>query len=448
MSIGTICEREVRHAMAKRMLRLKVSDNNRFLVKEDGSPFFWLGDTAWELFHRLNREEAELYLRNRAERGFNVIQAVALAELEGLTVPNAYGRLPLKRNAEGNYDPSLPDTGGEYDYWQHVDYIVETAESLGLYVALLPTWGDKYNRMWGKGPVVFNRDNARAFGRWIGERYRNAPNIVWVMGGDRPLLTFTHFEVVRAMAEGLQEGDGSHLITFHPKGGDSSSLHVHDEPWLAFNMIQSGHGAGQTNYEKVTADYNRTPVKPTLDAEPCYEDHPIGFKAENGYFDEADVRRAAYYAVFSGAFGHTYGHHSIWSMTTNPSSYFIMTWQAAILRPGAAQMRHVRELIESRPFLVRIPDQSLIVDNYEGANYMTATRGDDYAMIYFPNGLPAKIAMGKISGERVKASWFCPRTGTYTAIGEFANEGEALFTPPGSGRGNDWVLVLDDAGVR
>src|SRR5688500_10157743 len=104
--------------------RLKVSDNKRFLVREDGSPFFYLGDTAWELFHRLNREEADRYLDDRARKGFTVIQAVALAELDGLNDPNAYGHKPLINN-----DPAKPDVKDE-DYWDHVDYVVNKAGSL------------------------------------------------------------------------------------------------------------------------------------------------------------------------------------------------------------------------------------------------------------------------------------------------------------------------------
>jgi hypothetical protein len=120
------------------LARLKVSDNHRFLAREDGSPFFYLGDTAWELFHRLNREEADRYLENRASKGFTVIQAVALAELDGIDAPNAYGHRPLLNN-----DPTQPDVkdGPANDYWDHVDYIVEKANALGLYIGLLPTWG-------------------------------------------------------------------------------------------------------------------------------------------------------------------------------------------------------------------------------------------------------------------------------------------------------------------
>ncbi len=424
---------------------LKISDNRRFLVQEDGSPFFWLGDTAWELFHKLNLEEADHYLRSRADNKFNVVQAVALAELDGLDSVNAYGRRPLKLNDKGEYDPTKPDTDGENHYWSHVDAIVDLAASYGIYVALLPTWGDKYNKLWGIGPVVFNETNARAYGKWLGDRYKDKVNIVWVLGGDRPQQTMEHFAVNRSLAEGLKEGDGGrHLLTFHPPGAVSSSLNMHDESWLDFNMIQSGHHEIiRGNFRNVAEDYARTPVKPTIDAEPCYEDHPINFKPDNGYFDDADVRLGAYYAVFAGAFGHTYGHHSIWSMTTEPKDYFIMHWREALDRPGAAQMRYVRELIESRSYLDRVPDQSLIADNYAGANYMTATRGASYAYIYSPNGIPFRVVLGKLDGSEVKGSWFDPRTGEYREAGRRTNVGEAAFSPPTSGRGNDWVLVLE-----
>lgn len=120
--------------------RLKVSDNKRFLVHENGKPFYWLGDTAWELFHRLNREEAEKYLKNRAEKGFTVIQAVALAELQGLKDPNPYWELPLE-----NFDPTKPRDA----YFQHVDWIIDKAAELGLYIALLPTGAIKYSKIIG-----------------------------------------------------------------------------------------------------------------------------------------------------------------------------------------------------------------------------------------------------------------------------------------------------------
>ena len=429
----------------EQMQHLRISENRRFLVKEDGSPFFWLADTAWELFHRLNREEADYYLTKRAEQKFTVIQAVALGEVDGLNVENPYGRLPLLKNSSASMTLASRCIRRLF-LLDHVDYIIDKAASLGLYIALLPTWGDKFNKAWGKGPVIFDEDNARVYGRWLGQRYKDKPNIVWVLGGDRPLITSRHFGVINSMAEGLAEGDeGRHIKTFHPVGGHSSSYHVHEEEWLDFNMIQSGHSALNTpNYKMVSDDYALEPVKPTLDAEPCYEDHPIGFKEVNGYFDEADVRKAAYWNVFAGGAGHTYGHHCIWRMCTEPEPYFIMHWKDAILRPGASQMKYVRALMESRPFLERVPDQDLIAENYEGANHLRATRGCDYAFIYSPSGLPIKVNMGIISGEKVKAYWYDPRNGSTTAIGEYENRGVQSFRPPSCGRGNDWVLILDD----
>lgn len=395
-----------------------------------------------------------MYLRNRSELQFNVIQAVALAELNGLEKENAYGRKPLLKNDQGEYDPTLPDVAGPYSYWDHVDRVIDMAESFGIYIALLPTWGDKFHLMWGKGPDIFDSNNAYIYGKWLGERYKNRKNIIWVMNGDRPLTKSRHFEVIQSMAKGIREGDGNqHLMTFHPVGGQSSSYHVHEEEWLDFNMIQSGHGNRiLKNYELVKKDYDHPLVKPTFDAEPCYEDHPISFNPENGYFDEADVRQAAYYGVFSGGFGHTYGHHSIWSMSSGqyrsvefsePGAYFIMSWKDALNRPGAAQMQYLRRLIESAgDFEARIPDQGMLVKNETGSNYAVATRGADYALIYTPNGLRLDVVMGRINGSRVKASWYNPRNGTESDMGEFPNSGEQLFIPPSSGRGQDWVLVL------
>jgi hypothetical protein len=429
--------------------RLKVSDNRRFIMNEDGSPFIWLGDTAWELFHKLNREEVEHYLDNRAERGFSVIQAVALAELDGLTTGNAYGQFPLLMNDKGEYDPTLPDLAvdGSYGYWDHVDFVVDSAAKRGMYIGLLPTWGDKFNQAWGKGPAIFNGLNAEQYGAWIANRYKDRDNIIWILGGDRLLIERVHFEVIHGMAEGIRREVGNRqLITLHPAGAKSSSYHVHEEKWLDFNMIQSGHHMlNNPNYEMVEKDYARLPVKPTLDGEPCYEEQPINFKTANGYFDAKDVRQAAYWSLFSGSFGHTYGHHCVWSMIAEPDEYFHMHWKEAIERPGASQMRHVRKLLEARPYLDRVCAPELVAVQYEGANHISACRGDDYAFVYSSNGLPLQIDASCMKGEQLTAHWYDPRTGEFSYIGEFGNQGVLTFIPPSRGRNDDWILVLDDA---
>lgn len=441
----------------QRVQRLKVSDNKRFLVKADGAPFFWLGDTAWELFHRTNREEADRFLKNRADKGFNVIQAVALAELDGLNTPSSYNHRPLLDN-----DPTKPEVkdGEANDYWDHVDYIVRKAESLGLYIGFLPTWGDKWNKKWGVGPEIFNPQNAETYGEWLGRRYKASANIIWILGGDRPVETDTHKEIIRAMARGLKRGDGgTHLMTFHPTGGQSSSTPFHTDDWLDFNMRQNGHTPEfNPRYEQTRADYDRTPTKPVLDGEPIYEDHPISFKAkELGHSVAADVRRPLYWDLFTGAFGHTYGHHSVWQMWQagrNPINNPLLPWHEAIDQPGAAQMGYGRRLMESRPFLNRVPDDSVIVpadppSSVPGAGLkrFVATRDQagTFAMVYVPTGRSFKVRMDKISGGKVKAWWFNPRDGKARLIGQFPNTGEREFTSPDRGENLDWVLVLDDA---
>ncbi len=436
-------------APAQPMQQRKISENKRFLVTGDGQPFFWLGDTAWELFHRLNREEAERYLTNRAERGFNVIQAVALAELEGLTDPNPYGHTPLTNN-----DPTQPNEA----YFAHVDWIVARANALGMYVGFLPTWGDKWNRKWGTGPEIFTPANAEAYGQWLGRRYKDA-GIIWIVGGDRPVESAAHTDITRAMARGLRAGDGgAHLITFHPTGGNGSSTWFHDDGWLDFNMRQNGHVTEFTGrYDQTRADYDRTPVKPVVDGEPIYEDHPVSFNAKQfGHSIASDVRRPLYWNLFTGAFGHTYGHHSVWQMWTaerKPINTPLMPWHEAIEQPGAAQMRHGRALMESRPFLTRVPDPDIVVTSSvptsvpgTGRYHFAGTRDADgtYAMVYAPVGRPFSVRMGKVTGGTVKAWWFDPRTGAAAAAGTFPNTGEREFTPPAKGEMLDWVLVLDD----
>ncbi len=454
--IGMMLIATAASAPADELARLKVSENKRFLEAANGTPFFWLGDTAWELFHRLNREDAIRYLDHRAANGFTVIQSVAIAELDGLKLPNPYGHLPLVDN-----DPTQPAVkeGPNNDYWDHVDFIVSEANKRGMYIGFLPTWGDKWNKKWGEGPEIFTPANAAVYGEWLGKRYHNAA-LIWVLGGDRPIESDAHKDIIRALAGGVRTGDlGKHLITFHPTGGSGSSQHFHNEDWLDFNMRQNGHTAEFTGrYDSTKVDYDLKPIKPVLDGEPIYEDHPVSFDAKKfGHSIASDVRRPLYWNLFTGAFGHTYGHHSVWQMWTkdkpgvnNP----LMPWTEAILQKGATQMQHGKALMQSRPFLTRIPDQGIVVTDRvptnipgSGRYQFVATRDIDrtFAMIYAPIGRAFRVKMDAIHGPIVKAWWFNPRNGSFKAIGDFANKGEREFVPPDPGEMLDWILVLDDA---
>jgi hypothetical protein len=439
--------------------RLKVSDNKRFLVYEDGRPFFYLGDTAWELFHRLNREEADRYLENRAKKGFTVIQAVAIAELDGLADPNSYGHLPLI-----DLDPTKPAVmdGPANDYWDHVDFIVDAANRRGIYIGFLPTWGDKWNKKWGVGPEIFTPQNAEVYGEWLGRPHKDV-GLVWILGGDRSVDNDKQKEILRAMARGLRKGDGgAHLMTFHPTGGQGSSIWFHNDDWLDLNMRQNGHEAEFTSrYDQTRADYDRTPIKPVIDGEPIYEDVTVSFDPKRlGHSTAADVRRPLYWNLFAGACGHTYGHHSVWQMWA-PGRRLIndplMPWFEAIDQPGAGQMPHAKSLLLSRPFLTRIPDDSVIVTDRvptsvpgAGRYRFVATRDESgsYAMVYAPIGRKFKVRTDKITGPTVRAWWFNPRNGEARAIGEFPNTGAREFLSPDPGEQLDWVLVLDAAAKK
>lgn len=419
--------------------KLAVSPDHRYLVHADGTPFFYLGDTAWQLFARLDRDESARYLENRRAKGFTVIQAVVLAELDGLNTPNANGDRPLFDN-----DPARPNEA----YFKHVDAVVEIAGTKGLYIGMLPTWGDKVTKAWGVGPVVFNEQNAEQYGRFLGSRYKDCPNIIWILGGDR--VADNVEPVWRAMARGIKAAGDDHLMTYHPQGTRTSADWFHNDAWLDFNMLQSGHGRlDGDNYRLIETDYRRTPVKPCFDGEPRYENHPVKWESDKGWFNDFDVRQAAYWALLAGAFGHTYGCHDIWQMKSPkwPAvSAARGNWVESMDLPGAAQMLHVRRLMESRPMLSRVPDQSLIRSGQqEGGRHLRAARGDGYLMVYTPYGDTFRVSDESLSGTKRTAWWFNPRTGQAEKLADFDRGQTPDFDPPGDpARGSDWLLIIDN----
>ncbi len=430
--------------------RLMVSQNGRYLVTEKGDPFFWLGDTAWELLHRCDREEINMYLEKRASQGFNVVQTVVLAELDGLNTPNPYGNTPLKDN-----DPRTPNDL----YFEHVDYAIEKASELNMYIALLPTWGDKINtNSWGVGPEVFNADNARSYGEYLGARYADCDNVIWIIGGDRnPRKNSQDVKIWNAMAEGISTAAGGYentLMSYHPqpKEGGGSSTWFHNEKWLDFNMHQTGHCANQGTYNHITHDYNLRPIKPVLDGEPLYEDHPNCFNAkELGYSIPEDIRRIMYWNVFAGAFGQTYGCHDVWQMyklDKTPVNHPLRPWPEALDLPMANQMKHLKNLMLSRPVLTRIPDQSMVIDSQpEDNNYVIATRDNNgtYAMIYFPTGKTTILDFSALKGTTFTTWWFDPRTGNAFNGPSLNKSVKTKIEPPTFGKGQDWVLVVDNS---
>jgi hypothetical protein len=445
--------------------RLHVSPNGRYLVTEDGDPFFWMGDTAWRLIQkatltgREDQPSVARYFAARRSQGFNVLQTVAARNSKSV---NSAGHPAF---VDGDFtNPRIAD-GPANDYWDQCDAILELAQANGFYVALLPLW---LNSIENRDPMVRDPSIAYRYGHFLGERYRRRTHLIWVLGGDpykkgRDVDQPERLALVRAMAEGIADGvegqnthDGkaewsSTLMTYHPKGGGhSSSETLHGEPWLDFNMVQTSTRFNFANYKTISNDYAKKPPKPTLDAEVAYEYSLSLIKKEpqDRRIGEWDVRRAAYWAVFAGGFGHTYGHRSFisWTRAGERNRFGAdIPWFEALDAPGARQMRYLRQLMTSVAFLSRIPDQDVIVgDPGRGGDHARATRdaGGRYIMVYLPTGLPVDISMKSLSRPRAAIEWFNPREGSRQPAGIVDTRETRRFRPPTSGKGQDWVLMI------
>lgn len=447
--------------------RLRVSANRRFLETVEGKPFFWLGDTAWSLIQRASREDridqpsVLRYFANRAAKGFNVIQCRVAGDAASEDV---YGR-PAFLGRDFARPRILP--GPDDDYWDTVDWFVAQAREHGIYLALLPIWAASVPNT---DKLAEDPPTAYRYGHFLGRRYASQPHILWVLGGDAPkdrdVDNPKRMALTRAMAEGIADGvngaggfDGkadysTSLMTYHPRGGgQSSSRLLHNEEWLDFNMIQTTSRRHFTNYEIVSQDYAKAPAKPTLDAEVAYEySLPLQQREPQDRRVSAwDVRKAAYWNVLSGAFGHTYGHRSYisWSRHSEQLRWGNdIPWHQSLDAPGSFHVSYLKKLMESRPFLTRIPDQAVIARSPgDGMERAAATRDSagSYAMVYLPTGNPAIVRTGMLQGKEITAWWFNPREGSTRRIGRFPAGGVLEFVPPLRGEDNDWVLVIDSA---
>ena len=432
--------------------KLKVSENGRYLQHENGTPFFWLGDTGWLLPERLDRDEAEFYLDQCAAKGYNVVQVQTINDVPAY---NIYGQ---SSHPEG-FDFKNINKKGVYGYWDHFDFIIKMAEKKGIYIGMTCIWGGLVNA--GKMTVK----DAQVYGKFLGERYKNAPNIIWFIGGD--IRGDVKTEVWEALAVSIKAVDKNHLMTYHPRGRTSSSTWFNNAEWLDFNMFQSGHrrygqrkGDGdytiaenteEDNWRYVEKALSMSPLKPVIDGEPSYEDIPQGLHDFNEVrWNANDVRRYAYWSVFAGAFGHTYGHNSIMQFYKPGvlGSYGVSrAWYDCIEDPGYNQMKYLKALMLAFPFFERVPDQSIIAgQNGERYDRAIATRGNDYLMVYNYTARPMQIDLSKISGAKKNCWWFNPKNGEITYIGQFEGNNSKEFTiDAGCNSGNDRVLIAVDA---
>lgn len=407
---------------------LKLEPGQRYLEDAAGRPFLLHGDTAWSLIAQLNRQDAELYLRDRQARGFNAILVNLLEHRFASKAPaDIYGDRPFA--VEGDYG-----TPNE-TYFRHADWVLRRACELGFLVLLTPSYVGSggggegwYGEMVENGP-----DKLRAYGRFLGERYRSLRNIVWVQGGD---YNPPEKELVRAIAEGIRETDPQALQTAHAAPGWPARGYWEGEDWLAIDNVYT--------YDSVRAaaldEYGKAPIMPFFLMESAYEnEHGAGAQR---------VRMQAYEALLSGAFGHVYGNNPLWHFD-GPGLYPApQDWKGELDSPGARSMTVLRKLVSSLQWWRLVPDDVLIVEDAESDAFpATAARADDgsFALVYLPTGRQLRLDLTRLAGDAVEARWFDPASGRSLDVqGSPFAAGESLLTltsPDGDGAG-DWILLL------
>jgi hypothetical protein len=421
---------------------LKVSANRHFLCDAGtGRPFFLLADTAWNL-NALTYQEIDLYLRDRASHGFSAFM-FCLNFFPQASATNAYNQ----RAYIGPDDTELNPV-----YFDYCDYILRTAAKYRLYGMVYAMWA-------GKTAGTMNTYTAaqlHRIGQLVGARLKDHANVILVAGGEAS-PPYIAPELVDAIGSGLKAGcDGKHLVTVHPCGNHSCSEYYSGAPWLDFYMIQgssSRHGLDYDMTTLVTHDYNNRIVKPTMIAENYYESGTTQ--------PPEDQRRGLYLSVFAGAFGYAYGHDALWQMTPHTAKKWMLNgwppgvskWTNALDTRAVAQLHYMRGLLASRPFLSRIPDQSLIISGQgqSVASRIQATRDgssgvDDatYIMAYLDTPAPFTLDTRAIACNRLNAWWFSPATGRSRQIKmNFTNSGIlSLMRPAGEA---DAVVVIDSA---
>jgi hypothetical protein len=314
---------------------------------------------------------------------------------------------------------------------------------------------------------LMNVDEAKLYGKFLAERYKEKPNIIWMIGGDIP--GNQNMDVWETLAKTIRNIDKGHLMTFHPRGRTMSATWFNDREWLDFNMFQSGHrrygqrngdadypieeNTEEDNWRYVEKSLAMKPMKPVIDDEPIYENIPQGLHDVNEIrWNQHDVRRYAYWSVFAGAFGHTYGNNEIMQFIRPGvnGAYGAdgrkKAWWDALEDPGFNQMIHLKNLMLSFPFFERIPDQSVIAgQNGERYDRAIATRGKDYLLVYNYSARPMEIDLTKVSGSKKNVWWYHPADGKLEYVGEFDNRITQFQYPCGYMSGNDRVLIAVDA---
>ena len=442
---------------------LSVSSNGRFIQDSAGTAVLINGDAAWSLAARLDTADIDRYLDDRSDKGFNAIYVNAIERFFSDSPPtNAAGEPPFDATVEvdGIEYPAF-DAPNE-KYWEHIDATLQAAHERDIVVFLFPAylgWQHSYQG-WADVIAANGVDRMGAYGEFLGRRYRDQPNIVWMMGGDwgpesggRDLT-----DEINALAEAIGENSPGHLMSGHSRRG-RSALDDYNEPWLDVN---TAYGDNVTTPERIYDEYKQEPPMPFFYIEGYYEN-------END-ITPAELRAQAYWSITGGAFGQFFGNHPIWffgnagdyggSVILYTGSDEGQSWRDALDSPGSREMRHVGALLRSRPFERLIPDydedQVMTdgkgqLDQLEESYSGSAVASDQsFFVAYIPEKRPVTIDVSRVGDGDVVAWWFNPRNGDATAIDleglsapeepTSATADELIFEPADVG---DWVLVID-----
>ena len=409
---------------------LRLSSDRRSLVDQNSRPFFMNGDTGWSLFAQVSKQDAEVYLADRQLKGYNVVLASLIERTFASNAPsNAYGDAP--------FAPGGTFTTPNEAYFAHADWIIDNAAQKGIVVLAAPLYLGYQCGSEGWCPEVRQAPASalRAWGRYLGNRYKNRPNIIWMVGADVDPVAAGVATKVREFVAGLREYDTVHLITAHNDRGQSAMDPWPNEAWLDINAVYTN----ATPYVDALSEYSRATVKPLFLVEAYYEN-------EHG-MTSTGLRNQAYSAVLSGAtLGHLFGNCPIWNFGYTAGFCSSSNWQQQLGSTGSRTVAYVGKLFMSRPFNTLVPDQShtVLTAGYQsGSSYAAAARASDGSTViaYMPSRRTVTIDMTKVSGSMARAWWFNPSNAQTTLIGDFATSGSRQFTPPAFG---DWVLVLDD----
>ena len=479
-----ICLALVAQAAAAPAYPLKPSANGRYLVDSSNVPFLIIGDAPHSILANLNNEDATRYLTNRGSNGFNALWIELLCDsytggagTEGS--PN-YGR---DVNGNNPFTSTLP--GGYYDlttpnpaYWSHVDYIVQTAAANGLQCVFTPL--DQGG--WTQTSLRNGTNRCYQYGQFLGNRYKNSPNIIWNLGNDfQNWATQQNDAVILAIADGIKSVDTNHLMTIELNFSVSESQ---DDPNWIPRITANAVYTYYPTYDETLVAYNKPNIMPVLFLEEHYEYSNVG-----GEFGTPNVlRRQEYWSLTSGALaGHMYGNYYTWTFTSgwhflrtrgvrqyfknffssrnwyNLSTWtFASGWQSHLQTTGTRELMYFKNFFSSRKWYNLIPDQShtLLIAGYgtytpggnvSDSDYATAAKTPDgtLAVVYTPVRHTLTIALNNFS-SRVTTRWYDPTADTFVAIpgSPFPNSGNHNFTTPGNNsRGDpDWVLLLQAQG--